>query len=42
MTTNMAGAAIGFERARLDVHQQPLALPRADGTSDTPPVPDWS
>ena len=38
----MAGAAIGFERARLDVHQQLLALPRSDGSSDAPPVRTWS
>ncbi|MDP9270441.1 MAG: hypothetical protein M3P14_05635 [Chloroflexota bacterium] len=31
-----------FTRARLDIHQQLLALPRADGTSDAPPVVDWS
>jgi cyclopropane-fatty-acyl-phospholipid synthase len=37
----MAGAAIGFEAAHLDVHQQLLALPRADGTSDAPPIPNW-
>jgi cyclopropane-fatty-acyl-phospholipid synthase len=37
----MTGAAIGFERARLDVHQQLLALPRPDGSSDAPPVADW-
>ena len=37
----MTGAAIGFERARLDVHQQLLALPRQDGTSDAPPVAGW-
>ncbi|MGZ6379126.1 MAG: class I SAM-dependent methyltransferase, partial [Candidatus Limnocylindrales bacterium] len=37
----MTGAAIGFERARLDVHQQLLALPRPDGSSDAPSVPDW-
>ena len=35
----MAGAAIGFEAARLDVHQQLLALPRADGSSDAPMTP---
>jgi cyclopropane-fatty-acyl-phospholipid synthase len=38
----MAGAAIGFERARLDVHQQLLVLPRDDGSSDAPPVRTWS
>jgi len=38
----MAGAAIGFEASRLDVHQQLLALPRADGTSDAPPIPNWT
>ena len=38
----MAGAAIGFEAARLDVHQQLLALPRADGTSDAPLVSNWA
>jgi cyclopropane-fatty-acyl-phospholipid synthase len=38
----MAGAAIGFEMARLDVHQQLLALPRADGSSDAPPTVNWS
>lgn len=37
----MAGAAIGFEMARLDVHQQLLALPRADGSSDAPPTVNW-
>lgn len=37
----MAGATIGFETASLDVHQQLLALPRADGSSDAPPIPDW-
>lgn len=37
----MAGAAIGFEMARLDVHQQLLALPRDDGTSDAPPTRTW-
>jgi cyclopropane-fatty-acyl-phospholipid synthase len=37
----MAGAAIGFEAAHLDVHQQLLALPRADGTSDAPLIPNW-
>lgn len=37
----MTSAAIGFERARLDVHQQLLALPRPDGSSDAPPVADW-
>jgi cyclopropane-fatty-acyl-phospholipid synthase len=38
----MAGAAVGFEAARLDVHQQLLALPRADGSSDAPRVPNWT
>ena len=38
----MAGAAIGFEAARLDVHQQLLAMPRADGTSDAPNIPNWT
>jgi cyclopropane-fatty-acyl-phospholipid synthase len=38
----MAGAAIGFEAARLDVHQQLLALPRADGSSDAPLVANWT
>jgi len=38
----MAGAAIGFEAGRLDVHQQLLALPRADGSSDAPAVRNWS
>ena len=38
----MSGAAIGFERAHLDLHQELLALPRADGTSDAPPLPNWS
>lgn len=38
----MAGAAVGFEAARLDVHQQLLALPRADGSSDAPNVPNWA
>lgn len=38
----MAGAAIGFEAARLDVHQQLLALPRDDGSSDAPSVPNWT
>jgi len=38
----MAGAAIGFEVARLDVHQQLLALPRADGSSDAPLTPNWT
>jgi cyclopropane-fatty-acyl-phospholipid synthase len=37
----MAGAAIGFETARLDVHQQLLALPDADGRSDVPEVRTW-
>ena len=37
----MAGAAIGFERARLDLHQQLLVLPRADGSSDVPPTRWW-
>jgi hypothetical protein len=38
----MAGAPIGFEGARLDVHQQLLALPRADGSSDAPGIRTWS
>jgi len=38
----MAGAAIGFEAARLDVHQQLLALPRADGSSEAPLTPNWT
>jgi cyclopropane-fatty-acyl-phospholipid synthase len=38
----MAGAAIGFEAGRLDVHQQLLALPRADGSSEAPAVRNWS
>jgi cyclopropane-fatty-acyl-phospholipid synthase len=38
----LAGAAIGFESARLDVHQELLALPRADGSSDAPPIRTWS
>jgi cyclopropane-fatty-acyl-phospholipid synthase len=38
----MAAAAIGFEASRLDVHQQLLALPRTDGTSDAPAVPNWT
>ena len=38
----MAGAAIGFEVARLDVHQQLLAIPRADGSSDAPSIPNWT
>jgi len=38
----MAGAAIGFEAARLDVHQQLLALPRANGRSDALTVPNWT
>jgi cyclopropane-fatty-acyl-phospholipid synthase len=38
----MAGAAIGFEAARLDVHQQLLAMPRADGSSDAPEIPNWT
>jgi cyclopropane-fatty-acyl-phospholipid synthase len=37
----MAGAAVGFEAAQLDVHQQLLALPRADGTHDAPPTRNW-
>jgi cyclopropane-fatty-acyl-phospholipid synthase len=37
----MAGAAIGFERARLDLHQQLLALPRADGSTDASAVRWW-
>jgi cyclopropane-fatty-acyl-phospholipid synthase len=38
----MAGAAIGFEAGRLDVHQQLLVLPRADGSSDAPATRNWS
>lgn len=38
----MAGAAIGFERARLDLHQQVLVLPRPDGSSEAPAVRTWS
>jgi cyclopropane-fatty-acyl-phospholipid synthase len=38
----MAAAAISFEASRLDVHQQLLALPRPDGTSDAPSVPSWT
>ena len=38
----MAGAAVGFEAARLDVHQQLLALPQPDGSSDAPRVPNWT
>jgi cyclopropane-fatty-acyl-phospholipid synthase len=38
----MAGAAIGFEASRLDVHQQLLVLPRADGSSDAPHIPNWT
>ena len=38
----MAGAAIGFEAAHLDVHQQLLALPRGDGSSDAPAVTNWT
>jgi cyclopropane-fatty-acyl-phospholipid synthase len=38
----MAGAAIGFEMARLDVHQQLLALPRADGGNDAPATRSWA
>ena len=38
----MAGAAIGFETARLDVHQQLLAFPRPDGSSDAPAIPNWN
>ena len=34
----MAGAINGFARARLDVHQQLLALPRSDGSTDAPAV----
>jgi cyclopropane-fatty-acyl-phospholipid synthase len=37
----MAGATIGFEGSQLDVHQQLLALPRADGSSDAPTVRNW-
>lgn len=38
----MAGASIGFEAARLDVHQQLLVLPRVDGSSDAPLTPNWT
>jgi cyclopropane-fatty-acyl-phospholipid synthase len=38
----MAGAALGFERARLDLHQQLLILPRDDGSSDAPAIRSWS
>ena len=38
----MAGAALGFERARLDLHQQLLVLPRDDGSSDAPAIRSWS
>jgi cyclopropane-fatty-acyl-phospholipid synthase len=38
----MAGAAIGFERARLDLHQPLLVLPRAAGSSDAPAIRSWS
>jgi cyclopropane-fatty-acyl-phospholipid synthase len=38
----MAAAAIGFEAAHLDVHQQLLALPRGDGSSDAPNMRNWS
>jgi cyclopropane-fatty-acyl-phospholipid synthase len=38
----MAGAAIGFEAGHLDVHQQLLVLPRADGSSDAPAIRDWT
>lgn len=37
----MAAAAVGFEAARLDVHQQLLALPQANGETDAPEVPNW-
>jgi cyclopropane-fatty-acyl-phospholipid synthase len=37
----MAGAAIGFERARLDLHQQLLATTRDDGSTDAPAVRWW-
>lgn len=37
----MAAAAMGFERARLDIHQQLLVLPRPDGSSDAPPTRTW-
>ncbi|HET6381076.1 MAG TPA: cyclopropane-fatty-acyl-phospholipid synthase family protein [candidate division Zixibacteria bacterium] len=37
----MAGAAIGFEQARLDIHQQLLVLPRDDGSSDAPATRWW-
>jgi hypothetical protein len=29
-------------RARLDLHQQLLVLPRADGSSDAPAIRRWS
>jgi cyclopropane-fatty-acyl-phospholipid synthase len=37
----MAGVVPEFEVARIDVHQQLLALPRLDGTSDAPPTRNW-
>jgi cyclopropane-fatty-acyl-phospholipid synthase len=38
----MAGVIPGFDRAQLDVHQELLVLPRADGTSDARAVrPAW-
>jgi cyclopropane-fatty-acyl-phospholipid synthase len=38
----MAGAALGFERARLDLHQQLLVMPRRpDGSSDAPATRWW-
>jgi cyclopropane-fatty-acyl-phospholipid synthase len=37
----MAGAVIGFERARLDLHQQLLVIPRDDGSSDAGPTRWW-
>ena len=38
----MAGAALGFEGARLYLHQQLLVLPRDDGSSDAPAIRSWS
>jgi cyclopropane-fatty-acyl-phospholipid synthase len=38
----MAGAAIGFERAHLDIHQQLFVLPRPDGSSDAGETRWWS
>ena len=37
----MAGAAIGFERARMDPHQQLLAVPRDHGSTDASAVRWW-